>query len=140
MWVLRLCLIVASLFIAHTALADNAACSGDNGRQDVSCRALTEGFLLSMRGATQDQVQEAMGVRGRPIERGLHFISNYAEGSRLGSGDVNFTFDIDGRVSVVWAILDLPNDERHPEFIWNKIDFQHGCSDLPHSRMARCNN
>jgi hypothetical protein len=31
----------------------NAECWGDDTRQDISCRALTEDFLLSMRGATK---------------------------------------------------------------------------------------
>lgn len=66
----------------------NSECWGDDSRQDISCRALTENFLMSMRGATKAEVMKAMNVNGREIERGLHFLSNYSSGQRRGSGDV----------------------------------------------------
>ena len=47
--------------------AGNAQCWGDDSRQDISCRALTESFLLSMRGATRDEIIKAMGVTGREV-------------------------------------------------------------------------
>jgi hypothetical protein len=132
------CLTAACLLVSHVAIAGNAACWGDDRRQDISCRALTENFLLSMRGATKDQVQKAMGVLGRPIDDGLHFISNNSEGSRFGSGDVNFMFNSDGQVAVIYGLLDLPNETGTAEFIWNREKLPSGCSDLPHSKMNRC--
>ena len=98
----------------------NAECWGDDTRQDISCRALTEGFLLSMRGATKPEVIKAMNVGGRKIASGLHFISNYSNGERWGSGDVNFTFDAEGRVSIISASIDPPDMAgTHADFIWN---------------------
>ena len=109
----------------------------DNGRPDISCRALTENFLMSMRGRTEAQIQEAMGVKGRPIDNGLHFISNYREGQEYGSGDINFLLD-HGRVTVIFGSLDLPNASGDADFIWNEKLLPKGCSDLPHSKMAPC--
>jgi hypothetical protein len=98
----------------------NAECWGDDNRQDISCRALTESFLLGMRGATKQEIIKAMNVGGREIGGGLHFISNYSKGERWGSGNVNFTFDDEGRVSVIVASIDPPNmDGKSVDFIWN---------------------
>jgi hypothetical protein len=98
----------------------NAECWGDDSRQDISCRALTESFLFSMRGATKQEIIKVMNVGGREIGGGLHFISNYSKGERWGSGSVNFTFDEEGRVSVIVASIDPPNmDGKSVDFIWN---------------------
>jgi uncharacterized protein len=118
----------------------NAECWGDDMRQDISCRALTENFLLTMRGATKSEVVKAMNVVGREIDRGLHFLSNYSRGERWGSGDVNFLFDQTGRVSIIFAMVDPPNSDGKPaEFIWNKELLPAGCSDLPDTSMKHCN-
>jgi hypothetical protein len=118
-------------------LVGNAACWGDNSRQDISCRELTESFLMSMKDKSMSQVQEAMGVKGRPVDNGLHFISNYAKGEKNGSGDINFVFN-DGRVTVMFGSLDLPNASGDAEFIWNVTLLPNGCSDLPHSKLTPC--
>jgi hypothetical protein len=98
----------------------NAECWGDDSRQDISCRALTEKFLLSMRGTTKPEVIRAMNVGGREINKGLRFLSNYSKGERWGSGSVNFTFDADGRVSIIVASVDPPNMAgKSVDFIWN---------------------
>jgi hypothetical protein len=98
----------------------NSECWGDDSRQDISCRALTENFLLSMRGATKPEVLKAMNVGGREINDGLRFLSNYSKGERWGSGSVNFTFDDEGRVSVIVASIDPPNlSGKSVDFIWN---------------------
>ena len=98
----------------------NSECWGDDSRQDISCRALTETFLLSMRGATKAEVVKAMNVSGREISGGLRFISNYSKGERWGSGGVNFTFDDQGRVSVIAASIDLPAMAgKSADFIWS---------------------
>ncbi|MGH7079181.1 MAG: hypothetical protein ACREFU_13945 [Acetobacteraceae bacterium] len=110
---------------------------GDNGRPDISCRALTEDFLMSMRGKTKAEVQRAMGVNGRPDNDGLHFISNYARGAKYGSGDINFLFK-GNRAVVIFGSLDLPNEAGSADFIWNAKLLPAGCSDLPNTKMARC--
>jgi hypothetical protein len=123
----------------------NSECFGDNSRQDVSCRALTENFLLSMRNATKPEIVRAMGVEGREVDdAGLHFISNYSRGERWGSGVVNFKFNPEGHASVIFANLDRPIAERENEetgilwFIWNAELEPNGCSDLPNTRMKHC--
>lgn len=109
---------------------------GDNGRPDISCRALTESFLMSMRGKTEAQVQEAMGVKGRPIDNGMHFISNYSRGANENNdGDMNFLFDAGGHVSVIYGSFD---DDHNSAYIWNARLLPKGCSDLPHTKMAPC--
>jgi hypothetical protein len=65
----------------------NSECWGDNSRQDMSCRALTESFLLSMRRATKPEVVKVMGGEDREVEgAGLHFISNYSPVSAGAAG------------------------------------------------------
>ena len=110
-------------------------------RQDISCRALTEKFLLSMEGATREEVIEAMGVKGRDAYEGkaLHFISNYSMGEAWGSGVVNFTFDEDGKASIIEADIDAPASSGlpHVDFLWNR-DLQYICSGLPGSSLKPC--
>ncbi len=119
----------------------NSECWGDESRQDVSCRALTEDLLLSLRRATKAEVIKAMNVSGREFEGGLHFMSNYSSGERWGSGDVNFLFDHAGRVSVISASLTPPpnSNGRDADFTWNMELLPDGCSDLPHTSMKHCN-
>jgi len=135
-------LLPGGLHAKELALTGNSECWGDNSRQDISCRALTENFLLSMRGATKSQVVKAMQVEGREIpDAGLHFISNYSKGKRWGSGIVNFKFNQDGHVSVIFASLDSPRDNGDVhffDFIWNAELEPGGCSDLPNTRMKHC--
>jgi hypothetical protein len=132
----------APVLLPRAAIAaGNAQCWGDDSRQDISCRALTENFLLSMRGATRDEIIKAMGVTGREVELGLHFISNYSKGEREGSGIVNFSFDGTGHVSVITADVDHAGSKGPSmEFIWNAstspLPF---CSDFPGSR-SRCDD
>ncbi len=45
----------------------NSECWGDESRQDISCRALTEELLLSLRRATKAEVIKAMNVRGLEV-------------------------------------------------------------------------
>jgi hypothetical protein len=118
----------------------NADCWGDDSRQDISCRNLTESFLLGMRNAPIAEVRRVMQVDGRPIKYGLHFVSNYSRGTRWGSGDVNFIFDEHGRVKIISASLDPPRSEgKFADFIWNRELLPAGCSDLPNSELNRCN-
>ena len=130
-----------ALVLPHGAIAGNAQCWGDDDRQDISCRALTESFLLGMRGAARGEVVKAMGVKGREVPSGLHFISNYTKGEREGSGDVNFIFDQAGRVSVIYAVVDHAHTQGKPmEFIWNAdTSGRPFCSDFPGSHN-RCDD
>jgi hypothetical protein len=118
----------------------NAACWGDIQRQDISCRALTEEFLLSLRGATRTEVVAAMGVEGRALSESekdiLHFISNFARGEREGSGIINFKFDASGHVAVIFGYIDRSGTDY--QFIWNADLLPFGCSDLPNTRMRSC--
>jgi len=119
--------------------AGNAECWGDNARQDISCTAVTERLLLSLRHASRADIQKAMGVTGREGMNRLHFVSNYSMGARWGSGDVNFVFADDGRTACIFADLDSPNAvAKSAQFIWNAQTLPAGCSDLPGTRLARC--
>ena len=118
---------------AAPALSGNAECYGDNSRQDVTCRPLTERFLLGLRNATADQVQEAMGVLGRN-NAGTHFMSNY-QGD--GSGDINFIYDGNGLVTIIFGRIETADGEPH-DFMWNRKLLPGGCSDMPHSQLSRC--
>jgi hypothetical protein len=117
----------------------NEECWGDDDRQDISCRDLSGSFLLSMRNATRDEVQRAMKVKGREIRNGLHFMSNFAKGALGGTGDVNFTFDDNGQVYIIEAMLDPTADNgKMTEFLWNRELLPAGCSDAPNSKLAPC--
>jgi hypothetical protein len=128
--------------LSTAAHAENSKCWGlgtdDKSRPDISCRELTEAFLLSMRGATRTQVLAAMNAGGRPVDGGLHFISNYGMGSRGFSGDANFRFDGNDRVNLITGSIDQAGGASNMEFIWN-AEKGFLCSDLPGSR-ARCNS
>jgi hypothetical protein len=77
--------------------------------------------------------------RGREINGGLHFLSNYSRGERWGSGSVNFTFDDEGRVAVIVASIDPPSMAgKSIDFIWNADRLPEGCSDFPSIHMHRC--
>lgn len=118
----------------------NEECWGDQDRQDISCRDLTDTFLLSMRNATKDEVQRAMKVNGREIDSGLHFISNYSRGSLWGAGDVNFYFDAKGHVTGIDASLDSPDLKGTFDFVWDRDSLPSGCSDLSHSKLVHCDH
>ncbi len=97
----------ALVAVGHrSAAAGNDQCWGDIERQDVSCRELTEPFLLSMRHAPRSEVVAVMGVAGRRLNTWTHYISNYGKGLRDGAGIVNFTFDSNDRVTVIFASSD----------------------------------
>jgi hypothetical protein len=100
---------------------------------DISCVPLTRDFLRSMRGVTREKVVTSMGAIGRPSEDRLHFLSNYGDGKQLGAGEVNFTFDADGRVSGIDAAVVQPHRTRTIDFQWDSIGYQ--CSDFPDSRL-----
>ncbi|TAL81008.1 MAG: hypothetical protein EPN75_05555 [Beijerinckiaceae bacterium] len=118
-------------------LKGNEACWADNSRQDISCQALTERFLLSIEGATEDEVVQAMGVRGRLTADGfLHFTSNYAQGERGATGDVNFTFK-SGRAAIISAFVDTSGEPR--EFLWNADLLPAACFDGS-ATLKPCNN
>ena len=124
-----------------SAYADNRACWGfgadDRERQDISCTALTERLLLSLRGASRADVLRAMNAQGRIIPNdGLHFASNYERGAKGFGGDVNFYFENDRIINIVAEVDGPPGGPANIEFIWNARVI--GCSDFPGSRR-RCN-
>ena len=110
--------IAALILFAGAARADNAACWGDESRGDITCSKITEPLLLGLRGQTIDAVRKALKARGRDIEKGLHYLSNYSRGEKAGSGDVNVAFE-DGRATIVNASVDSPSKTGEFEFIWN---------------------
>jgi hypothetical protein len=133
----------------------NAACWGDYTGQDISCRALTDDFLLSLRGATLAEVAKAMGGEGHgdaipgpwwcgggTCSTARHFV-NYKKGAVGGTGALSFLFDQNGRVAVIFGSLDpsgdYDGDYGNPsDFIWNADLLPAGCSDLPRSHLAAC--
>ena len=131
-----------SAWAAPHRLTGNQKCWGMGVRQapirnDITCRSLTEALLVGLEGATPDQVVEAMGVTGRPVPDGLHFLSNNLDRGGY-NGDINFKFT-DGRVDVIFGFVNqntLDGDGPKVEFIWNA--HMRGCSDFPGSNL-RCN-
>lgn len=108
---------------------------GEKPRPDVTCKALTEGLLRSIEGASPTQVVRMMEAPGSRSPDGLHYhyMSNYL-GSRGRSGDVNITFE-NGRAVIVEAFLDKPDEDGPLEFLWNAREGS--CSDFPGSPQ-RC--
>jgi hypothetical protein len=132
--------------IAPVSDLDNPECWRDaSPPQDISCRALTDEFLMRMRNATKLEVVNAMNASGlERVDKRLHFISDYGMSSkysieRWGSGDVDFLFDEAGRVYIIHAIIFGPHVD-NAEYIWNREGLPTGCSDLPRSKLPRCNN
>lgn len=129
--------VVVLLGFSISAFADNSECWGISGddkrRPEISCKPLTEKFLLSLRDLTRQQVIMAMGAAGQPVDNGgLHYIAN----TKTYSGFMLITFSND-RVSNIDATV-LPTDDAHAlEFIWSTSDGM--CSDFPKSKH-HCNN
>jgi hypothetical protein len=74
-----------------------------------------------------------MNAPGRPIERGLHFVT----ATQTYDGDLNVEF-AEGKAAVITAIV-MPSPDsssRHLEFIWNADGSF--CSDVP-GEHKRCN-
>jgi hypothetical protein len=107
----------ALLMLPISAYADNSACWGDNSRGDISCVRITERLLLSFRGQTEPFISKTMNAPGRTTDNGLHYMSNYDQGEKGGTGDVNVTFE-DGKATSVFASVDTP-DGGHHDFIWS---------------------
>ncbi|MGI4792915.1 MAG: hypothetical protein ACRYG8_02295 [Janthinobacterium lividum] len=138
--------------IARPVQAENAACGGDDARQDISCTAITEKLMLSLRGQDEAAVRKVMKAPGRTIEGGVHFLSNYSRGRQDGSGDLNVIFENRRAVSI-FAAVDKANGSGTQNFIWSayaapslgqeidraSADFARRpfCSDLS-SKPARC--
>lgn len=129
---IRICwaLTVAAIFIPLSLNAQspstpvaqaegNSDCWGDDSRQDITCTALTEELLLSLRGKSKHDVQIAMHTKGRDMNMGLRYISMFGKMEKVGSGTVNFTFDNDDHVYIINASLDSPKRISAFTFIWN---------------------
>lgn len=112
-------IIAYAITIASPAHAENAACWGDDTRQDISCTAITEKLVLSLRGQDEAAVRKVMKAAGRTIEKtGLHFLSNYSKGSRDGSGALNVVFE-NGRATSIFGAVDKAKGGGHQDFIWS---------------------
>src|SRR5260370_38834643 len=91
-----------------------------------------------MRGATPATVTEAMGAEGVEHDKNArHFLSHYAHGEG-GSGDINFRFNEQGRADLIFGVIDKSQTETSFAFIWNAERLPNGCSDMPNTRMMRC--
>jgi hypothetical protein len=133
--------VVAAVFIAGFARArsDDLTCWGnaapDSAVQGITCTALTEPFLLSMRNATRSEVVRAMGGSGSISGNNISFLSNHAFGVGGGSGAVRFIFGANGRVTTIRASVDRRGQSGEMGFEWTSVG--HQCSDFPGSRQ-RC--
>ena len=129
--------VVVLLGFSIPAFADNSECWGSGGddkrRPEISCKPLTEKFLLSLRGLTHQQVITVMGAVGQPVDNGgLHYIAK----TKTYSGFILITFS-DDRVTNISATVQPTDDAHALEFIWNSSGAM--CSDFPKSQH-RCNN
>jgi hypothetical protein len=99
---------------------------------DFTCVSLTDRLLVSLEGATEAEVIQAMKANGRLLDDHdtvLHFVSI----GPPGGGNVNFAFEND-KVVRIFGVMD--NAPGGVNFIWNPT---FACSDLPGSRYDRCN-
>ena len=118
----------AVLVAVSGAPKGNAACWGDDARQDITCARITTDLILRMRYAAKATVTAAMGVSGRRFDEDhWHFVSNYGRGRGLGAGAVNFIFDQEGRAVAVFGEVD--SQPKFLYFSWNADGSF--CSDLP---------
>ncbi len=121
------------------ARSDDLTCWGnaapDSTVQGITCTALTEPFLLSMRNATRREVVRAMGGSGTIAANNISFLSNHAFGVGGGSGAVRFIFGAGGRVMTIRASVDRPGQAGEMRFEWTSGG--HQCSDFP-SSSSRC--
>jgi hypothetical protein len=136
-WWVASCLMAT---LASRAHAGDLSCWGspDVLTADRTCVPLTAAFLSSLRVATVDDVQGAMGVAGEQDESGeLTFTSNYVGGGP-GAGTVQLRFDETGRVRAIDASVVGENKARDLRFLWTSGDDGVGCSDFRGSQQV-CN-
>jgi hypothetical protein len=131
-------LAAAMLIVAFgTARSDDLTCWGnaapDSTVQGITCTALTESFLLSMRNATRSDVARAMGGAGNISGDNISFLSNHAFGVGGGSGAVRLIFGANGRVTTIQATIDRPEQAGEMRFVWTSGGSQ--CSDFPDSHQ-----
>jgi hypothetical protein len=100
------------------------------------CIKLTEPLLLSLRNASFEDVEQAMGVPGRlGITGRLHFLSNYDNEQGAGSGELAVSFGPDNTVVDIDATVEGGNGGAVIVFTWT-ADGSY-CSDFPDSSQ-RC--
>jgi hypothetical protein len=136
-WLVASCLVAT---LASQAHAGDLSCWGspDVLTADRTCVPLTASFLRSLRVASRDDVQRAMGVTGEEDESGeLTFTSNYVGGGP-GAGTVQVRFGEGGLVQAIDASVVGENKARELRFLWTSSDDGVGCSDLPGSSQV-CN-
>jgi hypothetical protein len=103
-------------------------------RPDYTCVPLTDRLLVSLQGATKEQVTKAMKANGRLVDDTvLHFVSV----ADHFSGDMNFKIEGD-RVILIFGMVDGEKG-KNMSFTWNPA-YQGGyaCSDLPGSHYKGC--
>jgi hypothetical protein len=100
------------------------------------CTKLTDVLLRNLQGASVQDVEKAMGLRGRLSVAGrLHFISNYNREQGAGSGEVAFSFGPDGRAVDIDATVNGGPTSATMLFVWTADGTN--CSDFPGS-LSRC--
>jgi hypothetical protein len=125
--------VAVSLVSGASKAADDAACWDDPTRLEISCTALTEKLLTSLKFTSRQRAIKAMKAEGRPFSPNeLHFIGNAKRGDAE-TGILNLTFR-DDRVVIIHALIDQPGQPL--EYIWNAE--LGGCSDFPDS-SEKCN-
>lgn len=136
-------LMLAAMALLMTGGVANAFCTEESGLGSIgalSCVRLTERLLVSLEGATKEQVTEAMETEGSWFDENqtLHYMS----GAGGHSSVVNFIFEGDKVVRIFADVdIDLNPANRPMNFNWGNTDpnAPFACSDLPGSRHARCN-
>jgi hypothetical protein len=136
--VIRLGLVLAAVTVSIPAYAGGSCWSNPIDtpvNAGFVCVELTEPLLQSVRSASLQDVEQAMGSVGRFGQTGrLHYISNYAnEGP--GSGEVAFSFGSDGRVVAIEATVNGGSTDPIILFDWTQDG--NNCSDFPDSE-SRC--
>jgi hypothetical protein len=128
-----------TLLVASTAggpaAAGNAACWGDDERQDITCAKITEQLVRGLIGASKAKLDATMGVNGIRVSGDTwHFMSNFDYGRTIGSGFINFVI-ADGVVRAIFGAVGSDN----PKLLFDgKTNFKfrlHAgdteCSDAP---------
>jgi hypothetical protein len=133
------------LLVASTAggpaAAGNAACWGDDERQDITCAKITEPLVRGLIGASKAKLDATMGATGRPLSGNVwHFISNYDRGRTLGSGAINFVV-VDGILRSIFGVVDdayVPGRTGPSDFEFHWNDGSLTCSNVPGWSVSPC--
>ena len=81
-------------------------------RPEISCAKFTVGLLLSLRGATREQVVEAMNATGLPWKEKSNLMLHFVSPQEQLGGDMNFVFGDGSRVTRIFGVIDKQ------DFVW----------------------